>query len=60
MREKKESHIYWSREDTDPSDRSNWPDQHALLRDVLDKLHRVFGPRIKNLDASDYTPDEGK
>ena len=60
MADKKESHVRWSREETDPADRSNWTAQHALLRDILDKLHHAFRPRIKNLDAGDYTSEEGK
>lgn len=45
----------WSREvsqvgvyknNTDPTDRSDWPNQFEWLRSNLEKLNEVFGPRI--------------
>jgi hypothetical protein len=37
----------------DPADRADWPRQHAWLREKLEKLHRAFAPRIKNLNIGE-------
>ena len=54
---KKESHVYLANEDTDPTDQSNWPEQHAWLLDRLEKLHTTFRPMVKTLNAGDWQPD---
>ena len=53
---KKESHVVLRRS-ADPTRREEWPEQHAWLRDKLEAFHRVFGPRIKELNAGDYAVD---
>jgi hypothetical protein len=55
MPNKKESQIHLPEWRTDPTDESMWPEQHAWLRERLEKLHRVFAPRVKELDAANYT-----
>ena len=47
---------YWH--DTDPATETDWPRQHHWIVEKLEKLDRVFRPRIKLLDASDWNPDE--
>ncbi|MCP5303441.1 MAG: DUF4268 domain-containing protein [Pseudomonadales bacterium] len=42
----------------DPNDRTNWPAQHRWMRQTLERLHEVFAPRIKLLDAGDYIDQE--
>ena len=42
----------------DIKDQSIWPDLLEWHYKKLEDLHRVFAPRIKNLDASDYIPGE--
>lgn len=38
--------------------RDNWPELLNWMYEKLEALHRVFAPRIKTLDASDYIPGE--
>jgi hypothetical protein len=33
-------------------DRTEWPQQQQWLRENLETFYRVFGPRVKQLDAS--------
>jgi len=41
--------------DVDPSDRSEWPQQHRWLQELLEQFDRAFKTRIRALDASDLT-----
>ena len=43
---------------SDLKDRSIWPDLLEWHYTKLEDIHRVFAPRIKALDASDYIPGE--
>ena len=36
-----------------PNDESDWPRQHEWLATRLNELHRVFWPRIRNLNLDD-------
>ncbi len=49
----KESHIETSRDD-DPTDRRDWPSQHAWLKNTVEAFHRVLAPIVRELDASEY------
>ena len=40
------------RKSTDFQDNSQWPQQHEWLRENLEKFHRVFSPRVKQLHLS--------
>lgn len=40
------------RRSTNFLDHSQWPEQHEWLRENLEKFHRVFAPRVKQLDLS--------
>jgi hypothetical protein len=42
----------------DPEDRQDWDRQHRWLCDQLEIFHKVFSPRVKVLDASDYVPEK--
>jgi len=42
------------RRPADVEDRDDWPAQHQWLREKLKAFHRVFTPRIRVLDASEY------
>ncbi len=53
---KKESQVVLRRS-ADPTRREDWPEQHAWLRDSLEAFHRVFGPRIKGLNAGGGDPE---
>ena len=37
---------------------ADWPRQHQWLADKLNVLHRVFSPRIENLDAADWRDED--
>ena len=37
------------KEDADPADETDWPDQHKWLADQLEKLIKVFRPRIEGI-----------
>jgi hypothetical protein len=54
---RKESKVAIRRNGVDPTNRSDWPAQHVWLADVLDTFHRVFAPRVKELDADDLEVD---
>lgn len=38
------------------TDESDWPNQHKWLADNLEKLDKVFRPRVKVLNADDWEP----
>ena len=46
------------RDNCDLRNRDNWPDYLNWMCEELENLYRVFAPRIKNLNASDYIPDD--
>ena len=46
------------RDNCDLTNRDNWPDYLDWMYEQLETFHRVFAPRIKTLDASDYIPGE--
>jgi Domain of unknown function (DUF4268) len=53
-----ESHLYIHARDMDPTSRERWPGQHEWMREKLEILKRVFAPRVKILNASEYKPEE--
>lgn len=57
--ENKSSHINLWR-DMDPTDKASWAEQHRWIMDKLEKFHRVFGPRVKQLDADEYRTEDSE
>lgn len=55
---KKTSYISIYRFNCDPTDETSWPEQHRWLLSTLEAFHRVFAPRIKQLDATLIDPIE--
>jgi hypothetical protein len=51
--EKKRSRKVYVRRSADFLDRAEWPAQHEWLRESLEKLYRVFAPRVRQLDIAD-------
>ena len=51
-------YIYLQKTGVDAEDRSDWPNQHAWFREKLELFHKVFSPRVKALDASDWQPED--
>lgn len=54
---RKQTRISLKKSDVDPAEMSDWPKQHAWLIETLEAFHRVFAPRVKTLNATDYEPD---
>ena len=44
--------------DMNPADETDWPNQHEWLATRLEKLNKVFRPRIVELNAVDLSPRE--
>jgi hypothetical protein len=44
--------------DADIRDRKNWPDQHKWLYETLGAFYNSFAKRVKDLEASDYRPED--
>jgi len=55
---KKESQIVLPRENTDPADKTTWPEQHKWLAENLRAFHKIFRSRVKSLNADDYVAEE--
>ncbi len=56
--EQKQSYISLFLYETNLEDRHDWNRQHQWLCEQLETFHKVFSPRVKELDASDYLPEE--
>ena len=54
----KERWVYLLKQDTDPTDETDWPNQHEWLASKLELFDKVFRPRIKVLNAADWEPPE--
>jgi hypothetical protein len=52
---RKQSHVVLRRSNSDPSQHEDWPEQHAWLQRNLEAFHKVFGPRIKELNPEHGT-----
>lgn len=46
------------KDNTDPDNSADWPNQHAWMADMLNLFDKTFRSRIKNLDASEWSPEE--
>lgn len=44
--ERKRARILWYKEDTDSTDESQWPQQHAWMLATMDKFKTVFVPGV--------------
>lgn len=54
----KESHIRKVFKNVDPAKKSDWPRQHEMMLDALERLHQVFSKRVKSLDAADWPQEQ--
>ena len=52
------SRISLHKGDTDPGDETDWSNQHEWLTSKLELFDKVFRPRIKALNATDWEPLE--
>ena len=55
---RKSSRISLRKEDTDPTDETDWQNQHEWLAAKIEKFNEVFRSRIKELNAADWEPLE--
>ena len=46
---KSEKRVAFRNQDADPTDENDWPNQHEWLVNVLEKLYKVFHPRLEKL-----------
>jgi hypothetical protein len=53
---KKSCRIVLRRQGADPLDRAAWPEHMAWMREKLERLASVFGPRIRTLNAANWEP----
>ena len=56
--ENKHSRIFLRKENTDPRDETDWPNQHKWFAAKLESLDQAFRQRIKALNAADWAPPE--
>lgn len=56
--ERKGSRIVLFRRNTDPTDESDWPEQHKWLADTIEKFDRVFRNRVARLNADDWVSED--
>lgn len=54
--ERSEINLSW--DEINIENRQDWSRQHRWLCNKLEIFHKVFSPRVKGLDASDYVLEE--
>ena len=45
------------RHDVDPTKRQDWPNQHLWLAEKLETLYKIFSPRVKKIDPTEYAEE---
>ena len=55
---KKSCQVSLHKDDTDPTAKEDWPNQHAWLAEKLELFNNVFRYRVRNLNADDWQPEE--
>jgi hypothetical protein len=50
--------LNWQERNVGPFE-GDWPAQHEWLAEKLELFDRVFRPRVKQLNADDWTPEPG-
>lgn len=51
------SRISLSKQDTDPLDENDWPQQYEWITTQLERFNQVFRPRITVLNAAEWIPE---
>ncbi len=54
-----DSRITLRKENTDPTNETDWRNQHEWLASKVELFHDIFKPRIDELKNSDYQPESG-
>lgn len=55
--DRKQSDVTLDNTQFDPTNRTQWPQQHAWFMEKLELFYKVFSPRIKVLVANSYMPE---
>lgn len=55
---KQRNRICLHKEDTDPQDESDWPQQFEWFTTKLERFNQIFRERIRALDAADWIPED--
>jgi hypothetical protein len=55
---RKSSWVNLNLEDSYPTDKLKWNEQHQWIAEKIEKLYRTFAPRVKVLNAEDFLGDE--
>jgi hypothetical protein len=45
------------RHDVDPTKRKDWPNQHLWLAEKIETLYKIFSPRVKKIDPTEYAEE---
>jgi len=56
---KKTSRVVLHWDDLDPLDTGRWPEYHQWMKDNLERLHTVLGPRIRDLNVGEWNSSDG-
>ena len=54
--ERKASRLLINLKDKDPFDKKSWPEYYEWMKEKLEKIDKVFRPRIRELDANAWKP----
>ena len=52
------SYISLRKHNSDPTIKTNWPEQQKWMLEQLEKFRSVFGTRIKTMDTGDWQPED--
>ncbi len=56
--ERKKSTLLYFLNDVNPLDKNKWSEYHIWMKEKLEAVNTVLRPRIKELDASSWQPDD--
>lgn len=54
---RKQSRVALTRENTDPTNETDWPAQHAWVADHLERFHTIFKPYVQALSDAGSEPE---
>lgn len=56
--ERRACRLLYNMENADPLDQQRWPEYRQWMKEKLEKLNRVFRPRVQNLNVNDWRQEE--
>jgi len=57
--DRKSTRLVYFRTGVNPLDRDKWPEYQLWMKEKLERIDKVLRPRIRELNADDWRPDEG-